>query len=69
VNGAKVDLRNGLGTKPAVSGVLVKSGTSIVATFTVGKNSGSRTDRPWDVVVTNPDSRSAVLRRGFTVLR
>jgi hypothetical protein len=52
-----------------VSGVVVTSGTSLVATVKVGKNSGVRIDRPWDVVVTNPDGRSAVLRGGFTVLR
>ena len=68
-SGAKLDLLNGLGAKPVVSGVLVKSGTSMVATFKVGRNSGTRVDRPWDVVVTNPDGRSAVLRGGFVVLR
>ena len=69
VSGATLGLLNGLGTKPVVSGVTVKSPTSIVATFKVGKNSGTRVDRPWDVVVTNPDQKSAVLRGGFTVLR
>lgn len=69
VSGTKLDLLNGLGTKPVVSGVTVKSPTSIVATFKVGKNSGTRVDRPWDVVVTNPDGKSAVRRGGFTVLR
>ena len=55
VGGTRLDLINGLGTKPVVSGVTVKSPTSIVATFKVGKNPGTRVDRPWDVVVTNPD--------------
>lgn len=69
VAGATVALVNGEGTRPVVSGVVVRSGTSIEAYVKVGKNSGARKDRPWDVVVTNPDGRSATRTGGFTVLR
>ena len=68
--GAVVDLQGGEGTEPQVSDVVVAGdGTSIAATFTIGKTSGPRKDRPWDVVVTNTDGTSAVLPDGFTVLR
>ena len=67
---ATVDLQNGEGTDPAVSAVAVDvDGETITATFTIGKTSGPRRDRPWDVVVTNPDGTSAALVGGFTVLR
>ncbi|RZU32613.1 Ig-like domain-containing protein [Blastococcus saxobsidens] len=69
-SGATVDLQNGEGTEPVVSGVSVASdGTSLTATFTIGKTSGPRKDRPWDIAVINPDGTSAVLVDGFTVLR
>ncbi|MDK3257854.1 Ig-like domain-containing protein [Blastococcus capsensis] len=69
-SGATVDLRNGEGTEPVVSGVSVASdGTSLTATFQIGRTSGPRKDRPWDVAVINPDGTSAVLVDGFTVLR
>jgi Bacterial Ig domain/N-acetylmuramoyl-L-alanine amidase len=69
VAGSAVGLLNGDGTRPVVSGVRMTSSSSIEATVQVGKNSGPKRDRPWDVVVTNPDGRSALLKGGFTVLR
>ena len=70
VSGATVDLQNGEGTEPVVSGVSVASdGTSLTAVLQIGKTSGPRKDRPWDVAVINPDGTSAVLVDGFTVLR
>lgn len=70
VPGATVDLQNGEGTEPVVSGVGVASdGRSLTAVLQIGKTSGPRKDRPWDVAVVNPDGTSAVLVGGFTVLR
>lgn len=68
-DGLAVDLRNGEGTAPVVSGVTVVDANTVTATFTIGRTSGPRRDRPWDVVVTNPDGTAAVLVDGFTVLR
>jgi hypothetical protein len=67
--GATVDLQNGEGTEPQVSNVQVVDSTTITATLTIGKTSGPRRDRPWDVAVINPDGTSAVRLDGFTVLR
>lgn len=66
--GAWVGLRNGVGTKPTVSQVVVVSRTSITATVTIPRATQSG-DRRWDVAVTLKDGRSAVLKGGFTVRR
>lgn len=65
---AAVELRNGDGTQPVVSGVDVGAdGTTIMATFSTGKTPGRPVDRPWDVVVTQ-DGDADSLEGGFTVL-
>ena len=67
--GATVDLRNGEGTEPQVVTVGFVSSTELTATLQIGKNSGPRKDRPWDVAVTNGNGDVALLDDGFTVLR
>jgi 3D (Asp-Asp-Asp) domain-containing protein len=64
-----VDLQNGEGTQPVVLEVGFLSSKELTVTLEIGKTPGPRKDRPWDVVVTNPDGTSAVLDDGFTVLR
>ena len=65
--GAVVDLQNGDGPDPAVSVTSVSGSTSITATITI-RAGGPAKNRTWDVVVTNRDGTSAVLRDGFTVV-
>ena len=67
--GATIDLRNGEGTQPQVVTVGFVSSMELMATLQIGKNSGPRKDRPWDVAVTNPNGELASLDDGFTVLR
>lgn len=68
--GATVDLQNGEGAEPVVSGASVAAdGTWVTTTFQIGRTTGPRKDRPWDVAVINPDGTSAALVDGFTVLR
>jgi hypothetical protein len=66
--GATVELRDGDGSQPTVSGVTVVDAGTITATINIPAGGPPR-DRPWDVVVTNPDGVSAVLADGFIVLR
>jgi hypothetical protein len=64
-SGLKVAFENGAGPAPAAS-INEVSGSEIKATVTV-RSGGPKTDRVWDVRVTNPDGQSVVLNRGFTV--
>jgi hypothetical protein len=63
--GVKVAFENGAGPAPTAS-ITKESGTEIEATVTA-RSGGPKTDRIWDVRVTNPDGNSAVLENGFTV--
>lgn len=66
--GATVQLRDGEGSQPTVSDVNVVNAGAISATIDVPAGGPPR-NRPWDVVVTDPDGVSVVLADGFTVLR
>jgi hypothetical protein len=61
----KVAFENGAGPAPTAS-ITAVSGTEIKATVTA-RSGGPKTNRVWDVRVTNPDGQSVVLARGFTV--
>jgi hypothetical protein len=67
-DGATVELRDGEGTQPTVTGVSVINTGTITATINIPAGGPPR-NRPWDVVVTNPDGALAVAADGFTVLR
>lgn len=63
-SGATTQLRKSGQSPIAGTGVTVVSGTQITCDFNlVGAAEG-----PWDVVVTNPDTESAALPAGFTVV-
>ena len=64
--GADVAFRKGIGPSPEASDISVVNDSTIEATITC-KSGGPPRDRTWDVMVTNPDSYSGVLRAGFTV--
>jgi hypothetical protein len=64
-SGLKVAFENGAGPAPAAS-INEVSGSEIKATVTA-RSGGPKTNRAWDVRVTNPDGQSFVLARGFTV--
>jgi hypothetical protein len=61
----KVAFENGAGPAPSAS-ITEVSGSEIKATVTV-RSGGPKTNRVWDVRVTNPDGQSVVLASGFTV--
>ena len=65
-SGAKVIFENGNGPAPKVSNVVVVDANIITAAFTIGKG-GPKRNRQWDVRVTNPDGRTEVMLKGFTV--
>ena len=65
-SGASVAFENGQGAAPEVIGVQVLNSTTILATISTKQNGSNTT--VWDVHVTNPDSTSAVLAGGFTVI-
>jgi PKD repeat protein len=64
--GASLSFASGAGPAPTVSWVSVQHGGSLSAQITI-KGGGPKTDRYWDVVVTNPDGSTAVLQGGLTV--
>jgi hypothetical protein len=64
-SGVKVAFENGAGPAPTAS-ITDVSGSEIKATVTA-RSGGPKTNRVWDVRVTNPDGQSVVLNRGFTV--
>jgi hypothetical protein len=64
-SGLNVAFENGAGPTPAAS-INEVSGSEIKATVTA-RSGGPKTNRAWDVRVTNPDGQSFVLARGFTV--
>jgi hypothetical protein len=64
-SGVKVAFENGAGPAPTASITAVLD-YEIEATVTA-RSGGPKTDRIWDVRVTNPDGQSVVLNRGFTV--
>lgn len=61
----KVAFENGTGPAPAAS-ITGVSGTEIKAIVSA-RSGGPKTNRVWDVRVTNPDGQSDVLPKGFTV--
>jgi hypothetical protein len=65
--GAAVSLEGGSGPTPEVSDVVVVDSSTITATIQT-KKGGPPRNRYWDVRVTNPDSSTGVLARGFIVI-
>lgn len=65
--GAGVNFENGSSSTPTVSNVAVLDANTLTVTVSV-KSDGPRSNRVWDVRVTNPDGASSLLTGGFTVI-
>jgi len=66
--GTKLSFANGVGATPVASNVVVTGATSLTAKVTA-KKTGPKGAHRWDVIVTAPDGRTAILTAGFTVTR
>jgi PKD repeat protein len=65
VNGATISLKKSGSTDIAVSSVVFGSGTTLTGTLSLP--AGSATGA-WNVVVTNPDTKTGTLTNGFTIM-
>ena len=66
--GAGLGFASGTGATPVASNVVVNGSTGLTARVQV-KKTGPKGVRIWEVVVTNPDGRTASLTGGFTLTR